>query len=189
MRELSIISDVLTAMSSNRPHVFIPGPRQDAQQPAVPGGWPSQVPSKYTFQVSPPYPFTGQDIASASLPPVPSRPYQTPMTYPQRPRIQSVSDHYPTATSISFPEPYFHRSTSYRENLPVPHKLPHRHSGTDINYNPNLSNLRQPHVNPSMTSFASSYAEDDHYGLGSSEVRVLNIIAIISSNLYTGARR
>ena len=102
--------------------------------------------------------------------PVPPRRQQaTPMTPPSRPRVQSVSEHYPTTAPLSFPEPQFHRATSYREshreNLSVPsHRLTH-HNRSDN------SNLLLPLTSPSLASIASSYSEDDHYGLGSTDVR------------------
>ncbi|KAF8806960.1 hypothetical protein BYT27DRAFT_7101268 [Phlegmacium glaucopus] len=91
-------------------------------------------------------------------------------TLPIRPRVQSVSEHYPTTIPISFPEPQFHRATSYRETLSVPsHRLTHHHSQSNLGYNSNLSDLKLQHTNPSVASFASSYAEDGYYGSGSNE--------------------
>ena len=128
-----------------RPHVFIPSPRQNAQQPAVlPRG---PVPSDYTFRLeaSPPNPFISQDASPQSpLSPQlsPLRRQPSPMTLPQRPRIQSASDHYLTTAPISFPEPQSSRSTSSsRLSLPSNHSV----------------------------SSLASYVEDD-YGLGSPEV-------------------
>ena len=133
-------------MSSNRrPHVFIPSLPLHAQQPAVPRG---PVSSDYTFQVSPPHPSSRQDTSasgstlSPQLSPLRRQPSQ--MILPQRPRIQSASDVYPTTTTpISFPEPQSYRSIS-------------------------TSRLSLP-SNHSVASFASSYAEED-YGLSSPEV-------------------
>jgi hypothetical protein len=150
-------------MSNDRPHVFIPSPPRDTQQRAVPTG-----PSDYNFQVLPPHPFIGQDMASPSHPPpLPPRRPRT-IIPPPRPRIRSVSDYYPTTTttSMSFPEPHF-RATSYQENLSAPAFLQGR---SDNASSSNSNNLLMPHTNRSVSSFASSYAEDDNYGLGSAEV-------------------
>ena len=126
-----------------------------------------------------------------SLPP--RQPQATPMTttLPPRLRVQSVSEHYrPTTTPISFPEPQFRRATSHRESLSVPsHRLTHYHSRSDLAANSNLSNLSQSHTNPSVVSFASSYAEDDHYGLGSNQVGFRHHVYFSSPNLSVGIRR
>lgn len=143
-------------MSNNpRPHVFIP--HLDAQQPAVPT---RPVSSDYTFQVVPPS--RPSAMSSASWSPQssqlsPQRRQPSHMTLPSRPRIQSASDPYPTTSSISFPEPQFYRSIS-------------------------ASHQSLPSSNPSVSSFASSYAEDDHYGLGSPEV--CSPIPSLSSPLF-----
>jgi len=187
---------IYTVMSSNHhPHVSIPS-HQEAQQPAVPSSSTWAPPSEYAYRLSPPNPFISQDMTSGSwnLPPLPPRrPQATPMTptLPIRPRVQSVSEHYPTTTPMSFPEPHLHRTTSHRENLPVPsHSLTHHHSRTELGYDPNLSNLRLPHTNPSVASFASSYAEDDYYGVGPNEV-LSSISSLLSPlpNSSVGVRR
>ena len=154
-------------MSNNRLHVSIPRPPLDVQQPAAPRG---PVPSDYAFRVSPPHPFIGQDMASLSpsRPQLPRRQQATSMTPPPRPRIQSVSDYYPTTAPNSFPQPHFHRATSHREYLSAT---------SPQSSNSNLNNLGMPHTNSSVTSFTSSYAEDDHYGLGSASV-LFNFISI-----------
>ena len=169
-------------MSSNRrPHTSIPNLPWEAQQPAVPS-FSTPIPSsEYSVHVLPPNPYMiGEDMASASwnpfpLPP-PPRQQATPMNLnplPPRPRVQSVSEHYPTTTTpIVFPEPQFHRATSYRDNLSVPPRsLTHHRSGSNLSHNSNLSNVRPLHTNPSVASFASSYAEGDYHDLGSNEVR------------------
>ena len=147
---------IATVMSNDRPHIFIPSPPRDAQQRAVPR---SPVSPDYNFKVLPPRPVIDQDMAS------PSQPQLPPPTLPPRPRIQSVSDHYPTTTSMSFPEPRL-RATSYQENPSLPVFLQSRSDNASLNSN----NVVISHINPSVTSFASSYAEDDNYDFGSAEV-------------------
>ena len=145
-------------MSNNpprRPHGFVPSPPLDTQQPAV--------------SVSPPHPFIRQHTSSASRsPPLsPLRRQPSPMNVPPRPRIQSAPDLYPaTTTLMPFPEPQFNRPTSvsYRESLSPPSNR------SNHSLNNNSYNMRIPYTSPSVASFASSYAEDDHYGLGSPEV-------------------
>ena len=138
-----------------RPHVVVPNPPLGTtQQPAV--------------SVSPPHPFIRQHMSSASRsPPLsPLRRQPSPMNVPPRPRIQSAPDIYPaTTTLMPFPEPQFNRPTSisYRESL----SPPSNRSNHSLN---NSYNMRIPYTSPSVASFASSYAEDDHYGLGSPEV-------------------
>jgi RHO1 GDP-GTP exchange protein 1/2 len=157
-------------MSNNpRPHVkFNPGPPLVTQQPAVP--------------VSPFSPFIRQHMSSASgsrSPPLsPLRRQPSPVTIPPRPRIQSAPDLYPaTTTSMPFPEPQFNRPISYQESLSPPSTR--NRSNHSLNYN--SYDMRVPYTSPSVASFASSYAEDDHYGLGSPEV-CSPIPSLLSSN-------
>ena len=158
-------------MSNNpRPHVFIPSPPLDTQQSAVPRG-----------RVSP---FVRQDISLA--PPSrspqlsPQRRQPTQMTLPPRPRIQSAPDHYPATAPISFSEPqsYPSISNSHRESLfPPSNRSNHRPSNNTYNSN----DMGIPYTSPSVVSFASSYGEDGHYGLGSAEV-CSPISSLLSSN-------
>ena len=151
-------------MSNNRPPL-------GTQQPAVPR--------------RPPHLYIRQDMSSAprspQLSPVRRQPAQ--MTLPSRPRIQSAPDHYPTTstTPISFPEPQFYRSISspHGESLSPPSNRSN-HSLNNNNYNSN--NMRIPYTSPSVASFSSSYAEDDHsFGSGSFEV-CSPIPSLLSSN-------
>ena len=157
---------------NRRPHVFIPRSPMNAQpeQPTAP-----------RRPVSPPNPFNRQNTSTASRSPQlsPLRRQPSPMTLPSRPRIQSAPDHYSTASSISFPEPQFYRSTSasHREGLSPPsNRSTHRLSSNTYNLNSN-----DTHTNLSVASFGSSYAGDDHYGLGSPEV-CSPISSLLSSN-------
>ena len=142
-------------MSNNpHPHGFIPSLPPVTQQPAVRRG-----------PLSPP--------RSPQLSPLRRQPAQmTIPTIPPRPRIQSAPDHYPTTTtttSISFPEPQFYRTTTtpHRESLSPPSNRS-IHGLSNNTYNSN--DMGFSYSSPSVVSFASSYAEDDHYGLGSPEV-------------------
>lgn len=164
-------------MSSN--HDFIPSPPRDAQQRAVPRG---PVSSDHTSQTSPSHPFIGQDMASVSwTPPLPPRRQRTPVTPPPRLRIQSVSDPYPTGAPMSFPEPQFYRATSHQGFLSAPsHRSTFHQSRRDNAYSPDLNNPRMLHTNHSVTSFDSSYAEDDHYSLGSSAGVCSSVSSLLS---------
>ena len=146
---------ILAVMSNQRRHVSIPRPPpRDAQQRAVER---EPVSPDYTSRVSPPRQFIGQDMPPSPSPPrpqLPPRQQAMSMTPPTRPRIQSVS---PTSSS----EPRFLRATSYRESLSPTFRQ---------RSNSNLDSLGMPHTNRSVTSFASSYADDDHYGPRSPEV-------------------
>ena len=153
-------------MSNNRPPL-------GTQQPAVPR--------------RPPHLYIRQDMSSAprspQLSPVRRQPVQ--MTLPSRPRIQSAPDNYPTTstTPVSFPEPQFYRSTStgtfHRESLSPPSNRS-SHSLNNNAYNSN--NMGIPYTSPSVASFSSSYAEDDHsFGSGSFEV-CSPIPSLLSSN-------
>ena len=148
-------------MSNNpRPHVYIPRPAFDTQQPAVP--------------VSP--------LSSGSRSPRLSPLRRQPSPLPPGPHAQSAPDLYSPTTPMSFPEPQFYRSTSFRETLSPPSNRSNR------SLNNNTYNTRASYTSPSVSSFGSSYVEDDHYDLGSFEV-CSPIPSLLSSNSSVERRR
>ena len=143
--------------------MFIPSHLQDTQQPAVP--------------VSPSH---RQRMSSAPRSPQlsPLRRQPSPMSLSPGPRVQLTPDHYSTTPPIPFPEPHFYRpaSNSHREN-PSPPSNRSTHSLSNSIYNSN--NMTIPYTSPSVSSFSSSYVEDDHYGEESFEVCSSIFISII----------
>ena len=152
----------------------------DSALPALPPGAqpPSAAPSNhaspaYTFQVTPPYQ-DGRHLQThwpSSLPDSPLTPQNS-----ARPRVQSM--HEPNSLRppaldsqrpiMPFPEP----EPYYPSFQQQPIRPTHQYSRSDFGApNSNLTAGTWYH-NPSITSFASSYVNDDYdYGSGSNEVR------------------